>query len=190
MTGKPTNLPEVIDTLRLRECLGRFATGVTVVTCQVNDAPVGATVNAFTPVSLDPALVMVSLDRRSKLAGALEGRGFVVNVLGEDALDHALHFAGRPQDRVSIEWTVTGVGPRLAGAVAYFVCTSWRQYDAGDHVLFLGEVREFGFSEAQPLVFYAGAFRSLGAPVAFVPWLQSLDSPTQNGLIGTLQPAR
>ncbi|MEU8551391.1 flavin reductase family protein, partial [Streptomyces roseoverticillatus] len=73
----------ITDERLLRACLGHFATGVTVVTCEVDGVPHGATVNAFTAVSLDPALVLVSLHRRSRAGRHLAGRPFTVNVLGE-----------------------------------------------------------------------------------------------------------
>src|SRR3954465_7893460 len=81
----------------LRQCLGHFTTGVTVITCAGADgAPHGATVNAFTAVSLEPPLVLVSLDRRSRLCALLEAAPFTVNVLEASQKDLALHFAGRP----------------------------------------------------------------------------------------------
>ena len=91
-----------IDPRELRRCLGHFATGVTVITCGVQDgAPHGATVNAFTAVSLEPPLVLVSLDRRSKLCSLLEAdRPFTVNVLEAAQKELALHFAGRPNQDV------------------------------------------------------------------------------------------
>lgn len=86
-----------IDPRELRQCLGHFTTGVTVITCNGEDGePHGATVNAFTAVSLDPPLVLVSLDRRSRLCGLIDSRPFTVNVLESHQKDLALHFAGKP----------------------------------------------------------------------------------------------
>ncbi|MDT7601733.1 MAG: hypothetical protein QOK26_3810, partial [Pseudonocardiales bacterium] len=85
-----------VDPRELRSCLGHFATGVTVITCDGDGTPHGATVNAFSAVSLDPPLVLVSLDRKSKACKYLDGRPFTVNVLTEPQDDVALHFAGRP----------------------------------------------------------------------------------------------
>ncbi|MFE5872324.1 flavin reductase family protein [Streptomyces roseifaciens] len=160
------------DERLLRTCLGHFATGVTVVTCDVDGAPHGATVNAFTAVSLDPALVLVSLHRRSKagrhLAGGPEGRPFTVNVLGEDQKDLAEHFAGRRSaapPRWAPRWAPrppTGLAPRLAGTLATLACTPWAAYDGGDHVLVVGRVEEAEYREGgRPLVFYEGELRGL-----------------------------
>ncbi|HEY2206557.1 MAG TPA: flavin reductase family protein [Pseudonocardia sp.] len=175
-----------VDPADLRRCLGHFATGVTVVTCSTGGpgegAPHGATVNAFSAVSLDPPLVLVSLDRRSRACRYLDGRPFTVNLLTEQRDDVALHFAGRPMDRPP-GWRPGGAGlaPRLDGALAWIACTPWRRYDGGDHVLFLGEVQRFEYSGADPLVFYLGAFRHLGQarpiPPEAVPWLGSADCP-------------
>nr|WP_240686738.1 flavin reductase family protein [Amycolatopsis suaedae] len=88
-----------LDQREIRNGFGRFATGVTVVTCRSHDGePHGATVNAFTAVSLDPALCQVTLTRESKACRYLDNAPFAVNVLAADQLGTALHFAGRPQD--------------------------------------------------------------------------------------------
>jgi flavin reductase (DIM6/NTAB) family NADH-FMN oxidoreductase RutF len=170
-------MSESFDILELRRCLGRFARGVTVVTCWLMDGIQGATVTAFTSVSLDPPLVLISLNRRSKLCAKLRGRHFAVNVLGEHAGEQALHFAGVPQEDVSVTWANEGVAPRLADAAAFFVCAPWRRYDGGDHELFLGRVERFGFSESKPLVLHDGSFCSVADPEGLPSGL-SLDGPS------------
>lgn len=151
-----------IDTRELRNCLGRFATGVTVVTCETPEGRHGITVNAFSAVSLDPPLVLVSIDRRSRASAFLERTPFAVNVLALDDHEHAMHFAGRPKDGLSVRWVDGSIAPRLDGAVAYFACTPWASYDGGDHVLFLGRVEEFDYADGEPLLFHGGQFRQLG----------------------------
>ena len=168
-----------IDPRMLRNCLGHFATGVTVLTCDIGDGePHGATVNSFTAVSLEPPLVLVSLDRDTKACQYLEGRPFTVNVLREKQDDLALHFAGKPREQ-PIPWEETGDGlaPRIGGSLASVACEPWRSYDGGDHVLFLGEVAEFEVRDGDPLVFYLGKFRHLGPAFESVPWLESGDCP-------------
>ncbi|HWD02122.1 MAG TPA: flavin reductase family protein [Amycolatopsis sp.] len=151
-----------IDSRELRTALGHFTTGVTVVSCRTDDGIAhGATVNAFTAVSLDPPLVLVSLSRRSRLCRLLENRPFTVNVLHADQRDLALHFAGNPcLDR--IPWTDERT-PGLSDCLASVSCTPWRHYDGGDHVLYLGEVREFRTTGGRPLVFHIGQFHQLHA---------------------------
>ncbi|MFF4214854.1 flavin reductase family protein [Streptomyces nondiastaticus] len=157
----------ITDERLLRACLGHFATGVTVVTCEVDGVPHGATVNAFTAVSLDPALVLVSLHRRSRAGRHLAGRPFTVNVLGEDQRDLAERFAGRRAEAPP-RWAPRprpGLAPRLAASLATLSCTPWAAYDGGDHVLFVGRVEEAEYREGgRPLLFYEGGFRGLRAP--------------------------
>jgi flavin reductase (DIM6/NTAB) family NADH-FMN oxidoreductase RutF len=162
------------ESRELRDCLGHFTTGVTVVTCLADGEPHGATVNSFTAVSLDPPLVLVALARHTRACRYLDGAPFTVNVLRRRQDDLARHFAGRPC-AVPVEW-VPGT-ERLAAALAYLTCLPWRSYDGGDHRLFLGEVTGFEHHDGDPLVFYRGAFRPLGEPFEAAPWLGSLDSP-------------
>jgi flavin reductase (DIM6/NTAB) family NADH-FMN oxidoreductase RutF len=169
-----------IDPRALRNCLGHFATGVSVITCDGGGVPHGATVNAFSAVSLEPPLVMVSLDRNTKMCQYLDGAPFTVNMLAEPQDKVALHFAGKPMDG-GPEWQQSDnpeLAPRLAGALATISCKPWCSYDGGDHVLYLGEVAGFSSTRGDPLVFYLGGFRHLGPIYEEVPWLVSGDCPS------------
>jgi flavin reductase (DIM6/NTAB) family NADH-FMN oxidoreductase RutF len=161
----------------LRNAFGRFATGVTVVTCRNDqETPHGATVNAFTAVSLEPALCQVTLTRKSRACGYLDGAPFAVNVLGADQLDTAWHFAGRPADP-GPEWADGPTAPVLVGSAAVYSCRPWRTYDGGDHLIVVGEVEHIDVSDAEPLLFYAGAFREIGPRETGIHWGGSLDCP-------------
>ena len=153
------------DGRALRQCLAQFATGVAVVSCRAGDEPHGTTVNGFTSVSLDPPLVLVALNRNSKLCARITQQSFAISILGQDWQSHALHFAGHEQPQLAIEWNMDGVAPRLAGAVAYLECSPWRAYDGGDHVLQVGRVEQFGAAPGKPLLFYASAFYALGGAI-------------------------
>lgn len=167
-----------IDPRELRRCLGHFATGVTVITCVGDDArPHGATVNAFTAVSLDPPLVVVSLDRRSKLCGLVDSAPFTVNVLEAAQKDLALHFAGKPNQDVAWEPDRDGGAPQLAGALAHISCTPWQHYDGGDHILYVGEVQQFRIHDGDPLLFHTGKFHHLGDDHHPLLWDGSADGP-------------
>lgn len=166
-----------VELQRLRRCLGHFATGVTVVTTRQGDTVHGATVNAFTAVSLEPPLVLVSLDRRSTACGYLENAWFCVNVLNADQEDLAQHFAGRPVGLEEVSWVDPEGVPRLAGTLAHLVCSPWASYDGGDHVLHVGEVREFDVARGTPLIFYRGDLRELGDTLDQAAWMGSLDCP-------------
>lgn len=167
-----------IDPKELRQCLGHFATGVTVITCHGEDGvPHGATVNAFTAVSLDPPLVLVSLDRRSRVCELIESRPFTVNVLESGQKELALHFAGRPNQ--DVRWAADSDcgAPRLDGTLAHISCTPWQTYDGGDHVLYLGEVQQFHIHPGRPLLFHSGRFHHLGGDHNPLLWDDSADGP-------------
>lgn len=154
-----------VEARQLRDCLGRFATGVTVITYWANGEPRGATVNAFSSISLDPPLILVSVARQAKAAQYLaSGQGFCVNVLGASQVDIALNFAGKPRSQ-PIEWINGEHAPRLRESHAHLECTPWRSYDGGDHVLFLGEVQDLSFDTSEPLLFYSGDFHRRGAGI-------------------------
>jgi flavin reductase (DIM6/NTAB) family NADH-FMN oxidoreductase RutF len=166
-----------VGSRELRTVFGRFATGVTVVTCVTDGGlPHGATVNAFTAVSLDPALCQVTLTRQSKACGYLENSPFAVNVLSAAQLDAAWHFAGRPQEPEPT-WADGPTAPVLVGNAATISCRPWRTYDGGDHLIVIGEVVDLQVADGEPLLFFGGRFRELAAPETGVHWGGSLDCP-------------
>lgn len=145
----------------LRDCFGQFTTGVTVVTYESNGEARGATVNSFTSVSLDPPLLLVSIARSARTCEALDGKPFVVNVLAREQQQVAMQFAGKPREDVDINWVDGELAPRLDGSVAWFECRPWKQYDGGDHVLFVGEVTRCELGAAEPLLYFGGKFRAI-----------------------------
>lgn len=166
-----------MDQRALRDAFGRFATGVTVVTCTTDDGqPHGATVNAFTAVSLEPALCQVTLARKARACAYLDGRPFTVNVLADDQLDVAWHFAGRAAD-VPPAWLDGPTSPLLDGVAASISCRPWRTYDGGDHLIVIGEVVHVEVHERDPLLFFGGQFRSMSPVETGVHWNGSLDCP-------------
>jgi flavin reductase (DIM6/NTAB) family NADH-FMN oxidoreductase RutF len=158
--------PELGDDPRiaLRRTLGMFATGVTVITTRERDQVHGMTANAFMSVSLEPPLVLISVDRRTKMCGLLhEGRTYGVSVLCEAQSDLSDRFAGRtnaaaPDPRFEIVHDT----PLVGGALAHFVANVTRSYWGGDHSLFLGRVEYARYSEGTPLLFHGGRYERLG----------------------------
>src|ERR671912_2617642 len=136
--------PELGDAPRiaLRQTLGMFATGVTVITTKVGDQVHGMTANAFMPVSLEPPLVLISVDRRTKMCSLLyEGQRFGVSVLAAGQRDLSDQFAGRPGDgRDEPSFEIVHETPVVAGSAAQFVSKVAKSYWGGDHSLFLGRV--------------------------------------------------
>ncbi|MCA1298595.1 flavin reductase family protein [Stappia indica] len=154
-----------IDPRALRDCCGRFATGVTVITTRTSEGDHGMTVSAFMSVSLDPPMVSICLDRRSKMLGKLRKSGrYAVNILSQRLHPYALHFAGRPDATLPDVFLERHGLPVLRGAAALIVADVVQQVEAGDHVLFLGHVRHLDHDqEAAPLLFHAGQFGSFSA---------------------------
>jgi 4-hydroxyphenylacetate 3-hydroxylase, reductase component len=149
----------------LRRALGRFVTGVTIVTCRdEHGEPVGLTANSFNALSLDPPLVLWSLRESSSTIGAFTAAThFAVNVLAADQVELSRRFA-RPSSAKfdQGEWTDgQGGAPLLAGCVAVFECRRHSHHAAGDHMLFIGEVERIGGSASSPLVYHAGHYRTL-----------------------------
>lgn len=144
----------------LRGGLGRFATGVAVVTFDTGADGMtrrhGLTVNSFTSVSLDPPVVLVAIQRSVRAHALLSRHPFTVNVLGAEQQDLAMHFAGRPN--VEPNWIEGMRAPRLAGSASWFECTPWAEHDGGDHTLFLGHVEDFGYRRGDSLAFIDGGF--------------------------------
>ncbi len=153
-------MPEVMSfhqsSQSLRSCLGRFATGVVVVTFDSEDGPRGITVNSFTSVSMDPPLVLVSVARRASAHHALFDRTFCVNVLAGDQEALARHFAGSRD--VDVAWARHDGVPRLPGVLAHLECRPWRTYDGGDHTLFIGEVVDYDYRDGDALAFHGSQF--------------------------------
>jgi flavin reductase (DIM6/NTAB) family NADH-FMN oxidoreductase RutF len=145
----------------LRQVMGRFATGVTVVTTLYRETIHGMTANAFLSVSLRPPLVLVSLGA-CKLGEMLpRTKRYGVSVLAHDQKHFAAHFAAQRASPVepAFDWR-EGI-PLLSGALAHLVCRVVDVHPAGDHVLWIGEVESLHHRDGEPLLFYTGRFGTL-----------------------------
>ena len=149
-----------MDGKLLRQAFGKFPTGVTVVTWFDEDGINGITVNSFTSVSIEPPLALISIDKKANSYEQLQNKPFTINVLADDQDAIAWQFAGRPQEGLNITWNKEGVSPIIGGVSAYFKCKQWKQYDAGDHVLFVGEITEFNHQNGDSLTFFEGKMGS------------------------------
>jgi 3-hydroxy-9,10-secoandrosta-1,3,5(10)-triene-9,17-dione monooxygenase reductase component len=148
------------ETFRL--VMGHFATGISVVTTLDDDRPAGITVNALSSVSLDPALVMVALDRRRFITPMVRAAGrYAVNILGEaqqalsDCFAHAPVSPGR-DEFCGASWAPGPTGlPLIDGSIASLECTVVETFSAGDHDLFIGRVDSLqGGDGAPPLLYF------------------------------------
>jgi len=162
----PDGLDDGFDSHVLRHALGRYATGVTIVTTAAADgSPVGLTVNSFASLSLEPPLVLWSLRRASaSLAAFRAAPRFAVNVLAESQIELARAFAVHHGHHFAAAAWRRGEGglPLLAGAAACFVCETTACREAGDHELFIGRVLRLMASHEAPLLFQGGRYRRLG----------------------------
>jgi flavin reductase (DIM6/NTAB) family NADH-FMN oxidoreductase RutF len=147
-----------------RDALGQFATGVCVITAEVDGILLGATVSSFNSVSLAPPLVLFSLARSAQtLPLWLKATHFGVTVLSESQTDLSNRFARGGADK----WTglaplrgKSGV-PLLRGGLVTFECRTYATYEGGDHEIILGEVLEFSRTTSTPLLFHGGRYRRL-----------------------------
>lgn len=145
----------------LRQVMGRFATGVTVVTTAHKDLIHGMTANAFLSVSLRPPLVLVSLGR-CRMSEMLPRTGrYGVSVLASDQEAFAAHFAGQRPSPEPPTFVWEKEFPLLEGALAHVGCRVVDVHPAGDHVLWIGEVEYLSHRDAEPLLFYTGRFGTL-----------------------------
>ena len=156
-----------MDRDRFRQVIGSFPTGVSLVTTlDESDRPVGLTVNAVSSISLEPILVMVCIDRGAATHDPLRARGaFGVSILGAEQEGLARRFAlgdrGERFEGVALEEASTGC-PIIAGALAWLDCRVWKEVDAGDHTLILGEVLDGGSRPGSPLIYFRGSYRRIG----------------------------
>nr|WP_198349360.1 MULTISPECIES: flavin reductase [Ramlibacter] len=179
------------DVRGFRRALGHFATGVTIITAQCEGHLAGMTANSFSSVSLDPPLVLWSIDKGSHSLSLFEqATCFAVNVLAADQLELAGRFARSGADKFAGVGWHPGLGgaPCLPGASATFECRKHSVIDAGDHFILLGKVERYQRADRDPLLFAHGRFAlSVDYPViareAASPATSTSDQPTMLGLL-------
>lgn len=160
---------QVFSSRELRDALGLFATGVTVITTHGGGHPYGMTANAFSAVSLDPPLILVCVRKGSEGSALIQQSGvFAVNILSAEHEPISRHFAARDRPRgaaafqdIPHQHGVTGC-PVLKGVAAHMDCRLAASHEAGDHDVLIGEVLSISMnSGAQPLVFHQGRYAYL-----------------------------
>jgi flavin reductase (DIM6/NTAB) family NADH-FMN oxidoreductase RutF len=184
--GKLVSSGRGISAFEMRNAMGQFATGVTVVTAlDASGAPVGCTVSAFSSLSLDPPLVLVCVDKRRLMHSVLsEASSFAINILSKLQADVALNFA-RPTDKkfeILDHHAAADGSPLIDGAITHIECNSERQMEGGDHTIFVGRVMQVRVSPGEPLLYSQGAFVDVmldasGAAIAYAPYEWLLDAP-------------
>ena len=162
-----------LSTADFRKALGAFATGVTIITVDLDGEVHGMTANAFTSVSLEPMLVLVCVDHSTRTHAHLHTKKrFGINVLCEEQRAISEYYARpertheRAEAEVGARFDRTGHGtPMLHGALAYLECRLESVQEAGDHSIFIAEVEDVVVGEGDPLLFFRGKYRKVGESV-------------------------
>jgi flavin reductase (DIM6/NTAB) family NADH-FMN oxidoreductase RutF len=163
-----TSEPVGVEPLAYRHALGRFATGVAVITTRADGLDHAMTVNSFSSVSLDPPLVLFSCEKIARFHEAVTASCcWVASILGDEQTDASRWFAqrGRPFDDQFARFPTREASavPVLAleGCLATIECRTVGAYDGGDHTVLVGEVVAVQVSEGEPLIYYGGGYRTL-----------------------------
>lgn len=167
-TGGPSGPTAMnADTARAyRDALGRFATGVTVITAQGPSGPLGFTANSFASVSMDPPLVLWSPAKSSSRFGVFSSAPhFAIHVLAEDQSDLCMRFAKGQAGFADLAHAVNAQGvPVLPGVLARFDCAQHATHDGGDHLIVVGRVLNFDLAPGRPLLFSQGRMCQVALP--------------------------
>ena len=154
-----------MDDRTFRDAMGKFATGVTVITTEVDGVAHGMTANAFMSVSLSPKLVLISIGHKAKMLDKINESGkFAVNILSEDQQEVSMLFAGQLKEKREAEFDFVKEVPVIKDALANIVCRVYETNVVGDHTLFIGEVEEIVLQDGKPLTFFAGKYGQIVEP--------------------------
>lgn len=171
--GNEERVTDQIDPRRFRDVMGRFATGVTVVTIADGEQLRGMTANAFSSVSLDPAMLLVCIDEHASIYPMFErATAFAVNILASDQAGVSQTFAQKGEKDEVMAGHPFRLGPLgspvLDGVLAWAECRIAHRYEGGDHLIVVGHVQDLEVTrpDVDPLLFFAGQYRALGDPVA------------------------
>lgn len=160
------------DNRELRSAFGSFMTGVTIVTTIGTDGePRGFTANSFTSVSLEPPLLLICIGRSAaSMAVFRQAKGFAVNILSEAQKEMSVLFASKRADKFdTARWRKGPYGnPLIEGSAAWFDCARYQVIDAGDHIILMGHIEAFSYSDANPLGYARGHYVTLGLEQAAV----------------------
>jgi flavin reductase (DIM6/NTAB) family NADH-FMN oxidoreductase RutF len=155
-----------MDDRSFRSAMGKFATGITVITSLLDDEAHGMTANAFMSVSLNPRLVLISISEKARMLDKINETGkFAVNILADDQKEYSMYFAGQIKEERDIEFDWMSEIPVIKDALANIVCNVHSKHVAGDHSLFIGEVTDIVIRDGAPLTFFEGKYGKILSPV-------------------------
>jgi flavin reductase (DIM6/NTAB) family NADH-FMN oxidoreductase RutF len=152
----------MMDDRLFRTAMGKFATGITVVTSDYHGEIHGMTVNAFMSVSLNPKLITVSIDEKASMYETLqEVEQFGVSILSENQQDISMIFAKQKEKDREIPYTYLDGAPVLENSLAVLSCKPQQIVKAGDHILIIAEVSDIQVNEGDPLLYFNGQYRNI-----------------------------
>lgn len=145
-----------------RTAMGKFATGVTVITTKVGENEHGMTANAFMSVSLNPKLVLISIGEKANMNQLIKQSGqFAVSVLNENQQELSAYFAGQIKEERNIEFDQFNGLPVIPDALVNVTCNVHESVVAGDHTLYIGEVTDLRVQDGEPLGFFEGKYKKV-----------------------------
>jgi flavin reductase (DIM6/NTAB) family NADH-FMN oxidoreductase RutF/pimeloyl-ACP methyl ester carboxylesterase len=160
------------ESRELRTAFGSFMTGVTIVTTAgVDGQPRGFTANSFTSVSIEPPLLLICVGKSAASMDVFrQAKGFAVNILSEAQKDTSVLFASKRPDKFEVAgWRLGPAGnPLIDGSAAWFDCVRYQVIDAGDHIILMGHIEAFSYTDANPLGYARGGYITLGLEQAAV----------------------
>jgi flavin reductase (DIM6/NTAB) family NADH-FMN oxidoreductase RutF len=163
-----------LSAAEFRKAMGCFATGVTIITLDLEGTVHGMTANAFASVSLDPPMLLVCVDHGAHTHAHMHAKKrFGINILAEDQRKISEYYARpvhdheRAEEEAGARFDRTAQGtPILHGALAYLECRLQSAEEAGDHTIFIAEVEDVVVRQGEPLLFFRGRYRKIGEQVA------------------------
>ncbi|MBS4210259.1 flavin reductase family protein [Bacillus sp. FJAT-50079] len=151
-----------MDDRLFRTAMGKFATGITVITTKKDEDIYGMTANAFVSVSLNPKLVLVSIGEKATINPLIKEAGtFAVSILNEDQEEFSAYFAGQIKEERNIDFDTFNGMPVLKDSLANITCKVHQTVIAGDHTLYIGEVTDLRMQDGDPLLYFGGKYKKL-----------------------------
>ncbi|MFC0524527.1 flavin reductase family protein [Pontibacillus salicampi] len=151
-----------MDDRLFKSAMGKFATGVTVVTTEVDEEVHGMTANAFMSVSLEPKLILVSVANKARMNELIKESGyFAVNILSDAQEDMSNYFAGMVKEKWELDFDRFESQPVIKDSIATIACKVYDTHAAGDHTLYIGEVLNLEVKDGSPLAYFEGKYRGI-----------------------------
>ncbi|MFC4557254.1 flavin reductase family protein [Virgibacillus kekensis] len=151
-----------MDTRFFRNAIGKFATGISVVSTEYNGEVMGMTVNAFMSVSLNPRLIAISIDEKARMYDKLKETGkFGISILKDSQKDLSMIFAKQMDKDREVQFVELDGNPVLEDSIVTLSCYVKETAKAGDHMIFIAEVTDIEMKDGEPVLYYGGQYRNL-----------------------------